>query len=156
LVFFHLGEGTLCALDPGASGIGDVGLLHAGNALVGTAKLGQAHAKLRVRLEVVTVCDQDIGKVADGKVLLFALALVTAGQGLYVAGRGLLETLHAWELVSTMARKDGVQINLTLLSQGHLDLEHLEVLRGVGLDLAAHALATPLLEAVELLIDVHG
>lgn len=55
-----------------------------------------------------------------------------------------------------MARKDGVPIDLTLLSQGHLDLEHLEVLRGVGLDLAAHALATPLLEAIELLIDVHG
>lgn len=47
-------------------------------------------------------------------------------------------------------------IALTLLSQGHLNLEHLEVLGGVRLDLAAHALAAPLLEAVELLIDVHG
>lgn len=45
---------------------------------------------------------------------------------------------------------------LTLLPQGHLDLQHLEVIGVVGLDLAAHALATPLLEAVELLVDVHG
>jgi hypothetical protein len=44
----------------------------------------------------------------------------------------------------------------TLLSQGHFDLQHLEVIGVVGLDLAAHALATPLLEAVEFLVDVHG
>jgi hypothetical protein len=41
------------------------------------------------------VCEQDIGEVADGEVFLFALALVAAGEGLDVAGGGLLETLHA-------------------------------------------------------------
>ena len=35
-----------------------------------------------------------IGEVADGEVFLFALALVAAGEGLDVAGGGLLETLH--------------------------------------------------------------
>jgi len=59
-------------------------------------------------------------------------------ERLDVACGGLLKTLHA------------------LLSQGHLDLQHLEVIGVVGLDLAAHALATPLLEAVEFLVDVHG
>jgi hypothetical protein len=42
------------------------------------------------------------------------------------------------------------------LSQGHLNLKHLELLALVSLDLAAHTLATPLLEPVELLINVHG
>lgn len=41
------------------------------------------------------------------------------------------------------------------MSQGHLDLQRLEIVGHVSLGLAAHPLARPLLEAIELLVDVH-
>lgn len=41
------------------------------------------------------------------------------------------------------------------MSQGHLDLQRLEVVRDIGLGLATHPLARPLLEAIELFVDVH-
>ena len=44
---------------------------------------------------------------------------------------------------------------LTLLSQRHLQLQHLELIARVGVHLSAHPLSAPLLEAVELLVDVH-
>ena len=43
----------------------------------------------------------------------------------------------------------------TFMSQGHLDLQGLEIVGHVSLGLAAHPLARPLLEAIELLVDVH-
>lgn len=44
----------------------------------------------------------------------------------------------------------------TLMTQVHLDLEGLELFRQAGAGLCAHLLVGPLLEAVELLVDVHG
>ena len=44
----------------------------------------------------------------------------------------------------------------TLLAQGHLKLHCFEVIRDVGLDFSAHAFPSPLLEAVQFLIDIHG
>lgn len=44
----------------------------------------------------------------------------------------------------------------TLVAEVHLSLEGLEVVGDARLDLAAHLLPRPLLEAVELLVDEHG
>lgn len=44
----------------------------------------------------------------------------------------------------------------TFMPQVHLYLQRFEVLRRVRLCLSAHLLARPLLEAAELLVDVHG
>lgn len=44
----------------------------------------------------------------------------------------------------------------TLMAEVHLGLERLEVVRDARLDLAAHLLPRPLLEAIELLVDEHG
>jgi hypothetical protein len=43
----------------------------------------------------------------------------------------------------------------TLLPQVHLHLQRLEVVRDIRLDLLAHALVGPLLEAIELLVHIH-
>ena len=41
------------------------------------------------------------------------------------------------------------------MSQRHLYLKGFEVVRHVGLGLATHLFSRPLLESVELLVDVH-
>ena len=46
-------------------------------------------------------------------------------------------------------------LDCTFMSQGHLDLQCLEIVRDIGLGLATHPFACPLLEAIELLVDVH-
>lgn len=43
----------------------------------------------------------------------------------------------------------------TFLPEIHLHLEHLEVVRDAGLDLAPHPLSRPLLEAAEFFVDIH-
>jgi hypothetical protein len=42
------------------------------------------------------------------------------------------------------------------MAQVHLGFHRLEIIRRARLGLSAHLLPSPLLEAVELLIDVHG
>lgn len=42
------------------------------------------------------------------------------------------------------------------MSDVHLGLQGLEIIREIGLDLAAHALARPLFKTADLLVDVHG
>jgi len=44
----------------------------------------------------------------------------------------------------------------TILPQLHLHLQALELVGRVRLHLSTHAFATPLLQAVELLVDYHG
>jgi len=41
------------------------------------------------------------------------------------------------------------------MSQSHFDLQGLEVIRDIGLDFSTHPLSCPLLEAAELLVDIH-
>jgi hypothetical protein len=41
------------------------------------------------------------------------------------------------------------------LAKGHLQLQSLEFVRHVGLDVCAHLLASPLLDSVESLVDIH-
>ena len=43
----------------------------------------------------------------------------------------------------------------TFMAETHFHFKGLELLRHIGLGLAAHPLPRPLLEAVELLVDVH-
>jgi hypothetical protein len=41
------------------------------------------------------------------------------------------------------------------MSQSHFDLQGLKVIRDIGLDFSTHSLSCPLLEAAELLVDIH-
>jgi hypothetical protein len=41
------------------------------------------------------------------------------------------------------------------MSQSHFDLQGLEIIRDISLDFSTHPLACPLLEAAELLVDIH-
>ena len=43
----------------------------------------------------------------------------------------------------------------TFVPQGHLDLQRLEIVRDIGFGLSTHPLTRPLLEAIELFVDVH-
>jgi hypothetical protein len=48
-----------------------------------------------------------------------------------------------------------MQCKHALISELHLHLQSLELLGNVGLGLRAHLLAGPLLDPVELLVDIH-
>ena len=43
----------------------------------------------------------------------------------------------------------------TLVSECHLHLQGLEFIRHIGLGLRAHLLSRPLLDSVELFVDIH-
>jgi hypothetical protein len=43
----------------------------------------------------------------------------------------------------------------TFMPQAHLNLQRFEVIRDICLDFATHSFSCPLLEAVQLLVDVH-
>ena len=46
-------------------------------------------------------------------------------------------------------------IDATFMSQSHFDLQRFEIVRNTSLGFAAHPFACPLLEAIQLLVDIH-
>lgn len=55
-----------------------------------------------------------------------------------------------------MGDRAAIEEEHTFMAQVHLGLHRLEVVRGARLGFSAHLLPSPLLEAIELFIDVHG
>lgn len=58
--------------------------------------------------------------------------------------------------ISVAPEGGGCPSALTFMSHAHFGLHGLEVISDIRLDFSAHALACPLLEAADSLVDVHG
>lgn len=116
-------------------------------------------------IEVLAVCNHGATQDSGGYTLL-AHEVVTVGKPLDIGVHSGLEFDHAWQemiglgtighasmclplCTCTPANRMGER--LTIKTESHLGLEHLELLGGASAGLVAHLLASPLEGAVELL-----
>ena len=123
---------------------------------------GQAASVLGVGIKVLPMANHATTKRSNRQILLFIVAFVALGDGFNVGGHGLVNAINAWR-----ERKQLLAIffsplrsiehdRLTFMPHVHLGFHCFEVIGLVGLDLAAHSLATPLPEAIEFSIHCEG
>ena len=134
------------------------GLVHRDSKYEEGRLTGQAASVLGVGIKVLPMANHATTKRSNRQILLFIVAFVALGDGFNVGGHGLVNAINAWR-----ERKQLLAIffsplrsiehdRLTFMPHVHLGFHCFEVIGLVGLDLAAHSLATPLPEAIEFSI----
>lgn len=122
--------------------------------LVAKIRTYEAVSKLRIGLEVLAMVYHRLAQVSYRQNLLLVFGFVALREGLDVDGHRLLELLHTCERLAH-AKSATMLCRCTLVSELHFHLQSFEFFGDIGLGLRAHLLASPLLDPVELLVDIH-